>query len=62
MNETLHLMNVKETAKFLGITPQTVYAWRRQNKLPYLQLGKRYIFNLHDLLHFLDSQKVAVQL
>ncbi len=36
-------MKVKETAEYIGVSDQTIYAWVRQKIIPHQKLGKRMI-------------------
>ena len=61
MYNNLQLLSVKETAQFLGLARGTIYTWRKQGRIPYIQLGKRFVFPLHDLMAFLEMNKVTVK-
>jgi excisionase family DNA binding protein len=61
MHTNLQLLNVKQCAKFLGLARGTIYTWRKQGKIPYIQLGKRFVFPLNDLMAFLEMNKVTVK-
>jgi len=37
------LFNTNELADSLGISPRTVYAWRRERGLPFVRVGPRLI-------------------
>ena len=41
--ETEPLMSVKEAAKFLGVSPQTVYLWVERKQIPHLRVMGRNI-------------------
>jgi excisionase family DNA binding protein len=61
LNSPLQLLNVKQCAEFLGLARGTIYTWRKQGKIPYIQLGKRFVFPLNDLMAFLEMNKVTVK-
>ena len=61
MYNNLQLLSVKETAQFLGLARGTIYTWRKQGRIPYIQLGKRFVFPLHDLMAFLEVNRVSVK-
>ena len=49
-------MNVKEAAKFLGVSPQTVYLWVERKQIPHLRVMCRNIrFLKSDLESFRAS-------
>jgi excisionase family DNA binding protein len=54
------LLSTKQTAELLGFAPNTIRIWRRQNKIPYVRLGKLFKFDLFDLMDFVKSRKVNV--
>jgi excisionase family DNA binding protein len=46
-------MNVKEAAKFLGVSPQTVYLWVERKQIPHLRvMGRNIRFLKSDLEPF----------
>ena len=49
-------MNVKEAAKFLGVSPQTVYLWVERKQIPHLRvMGRNIRFFRSDLEPFRAS-------
>lgn len=49
-------MNVKEAAKFLGVSPQTVYLWVERKQIPHLRvMGRNIRFLRSDLELFRAS-------
>jgi len=49
-------MNVKEAAKFLGVSPQTVYLWVERKQIPHLRvMGRNVRFLKSDLESFRAS-------
>ena len=49
-------MNVKEAAKFLGVSPQTVYLWVERKQIPHLRvMGRNIRFLKSDLELFRAS-------
>jgi hypothetical protein len=54
------LLNQGAAAEFLGLTPNTLMAWRSR-KLPgpaYIKVGGRVKYDVRDLLAYLESRKV----
>lgn len=50
------LMSVKEAAKFLGVSPQTVYLWVERKQIPHLRvMGRNIRFLKSDLEPFRAS-------
>jgi excisionase family DNA binding protein len=53
---------VKEAAKFLGVSPQTVYLWVERKQIPHLRvMGFRIRFLKSDLHSFRASFKQEVE-
>ena len=51
-------LNVKEAAKFLGVSPQTVYLWVERKQIPHLRvMGRNIRFLKSDLDSFRASFK-----
>jgi excisionase family DNA binding protein len=49
-------MNVREAAKFLGVSPQTVYLWVERKQIPHLRvMGRNIRFLRSDLEPFRAS-------
>ena len=50
------LMRVKEAAKFLGVSPQTVYLWVERKQIPHLRvMGRNIRFLKSDIEPFRAS-------
>ena len=55
-------MNVKEAAKFLGVSPQTVYLWVERKQIPHLRvMGRNIRFLKSDLETFRASFKQEME-
>jgi excisionase family DNA binding protein len=53
LTETECPMTVKEAAKFLGVSPQTVYLWVERKQIPHLRvMGRNIRFLKSDLETF----------
>jgi len=51
------LFTVKELSEELGISPRTVFAWKKERGLPFLRLGPRLIrFDIFSVEAWLESQ------
>jgi hypothetical protein len=54
------LLDQSEAAEFIGLTPNTLMAWRSR-KLPgpaYIKVGGRVKYDVRDLVAYLESRKV----
>lgn len=55
-------MRVKEAAKFLGVSPQTVYLWVERKQIPHLRvMGRNIRFLKSDLETFRASFKQEME-
>ena len=49
-------MNKKQTAKYLGVAPNTFSNWVVSNEIPYKQIGGTYRFNRNELDKFMATK------
>ena len=55
-------MNVRDAARFLGVSPQTVYLWVERKQIPHLRvMGRNIRFLWSDLLPFREQFKQEVE-
>jgi excisionase family DNA binding protein len=55
-------LTVKEAAKFLGVSPQTVYLWAERRRIPHLRvMGRNIRFLKSDLEPFRASFKKEIE-
>ena len=55
-------LTVKEAAKFLGVSPQTVYLWVERKQIPHLRvMGRNIRFLISDLETFRASFKQEME-
>ena len=53
------LLNVAETAEYLGIAEKTLYKWVHLKQIPYVKLSHRTLrFDVHDLDVWIDENKL----
>ena len=57
MEETSRLLTVKETCKYLRISPPTLYRMIERRELIPVKIGKRTLFDRSDLDKFIDAAK-----
>jgi excisionase family DNA binding protein len=57
MEETSRLFTVKETCKYLRISPPTLYRMIERDELVPVKIGKRTLFDRKDLDMFIDAAK-----
>ncbi len=49
--------NIKEVAEYTSLPVKTLYEWAGQGKIPSIKLGRRVLFDLHDIDKIMDSFK-----
>jgi len=60
--EVEHPLTVKHAAKFLGVSPQTVYLWVERKQIPHLRvMGRNIRFLKSDLEPFRASFKQEME-
>ncbi len=49
---THRFMSVQEAARFLGVSPKSLYAWVSQRRIPYRKAGRRLLFLESELVEW----------
>ncbi len=52
------LLSVNEAAKYLGLSPWSLRKRLNQGILPVVRIGRRILFDLHDLEFFIEQHKI----
>ena len=52
------LLTTKELAKLLRKTPKTIYEWKMNNKIPYIQTDKAILYDKDEVLNSLKNWKL----
>ena len=50
------ILTIEEVATYLRLTPQTIYKWAQEKRIPAAKLGKEWRFRKSILDHWLDDQ------
>lgn len=53
------LLSVGEAAKYLGLSPKTVYSWIESGRIPYVALGRRRMLDTRELERFIRQNTVT---
>ena len=53
------ILTIEEVAEYLRLTPQTIYKWAQERKIPAVKLGKEWRFRRSILDRWLDEQMVG---
>lgn len=49
------LMNVYEASSYLKLSPNTLYQWKYEGKIPSIKLGGKLLFDRNELDKFIDG-------
>lgn len=52
----LELLNTKEAAEFLRVSPSAIHKLRKEGQLPFVQLGKKVFFTKKALVEYVNDQ------
>jgi|TARA_B100000315_G_C14575227_1_gene587597 excisionase family DNA binding protein len=52
------LISVNQLSDVLGLKKITIYEWVRDNKIPFIKLGKRVLFHPSDIEEFIEANRV----
>ena len=55
--DNVELLNVAEAARFLAVSPSTLYGWVWQRRVPFVKLGRAVRFDKTDLEEYVDRNK-----
>jgi excisionase family DNA binding protein len=50
------ILTLEEVASYLRLTPQTIYKWAQENRIPAVKLGKEWRFRKSIIDRWLDDQ------
>ncbi len=60
LNNADNLINIREAAKLMAVSPTTLYAWASAGRIPYVRLGSRCIrFQISKMLDFINNKSVS---
>ncbi|HCV00018.1 MAG TPA: hypothetical protein DGL25_02355 [Dehalococcoidia bacterium] len=55
------MVSVPDVAELLGLAPSTVYRFVRQQRLPFIKIGSRVLFDLDDLSEWVREHKIPAR-
>ena len=59
--EELQLISIKEAAKVLGISGNTLRQWICYGRFPYVKVGRRTMIAVQDLATFVETNHVSLR-
>ena len=54
---TFKLMNLKETAQILRVSPHTLRTWTSRKLIPVIRIGRRILFSLNDIENLINKSR-----
>ncbi len=57
MEITKRYANIKEVSEYTSLPTKTLYEWASTGKIPSIKLGRRVLFDLHDIDEVMASLK-----
>jgi excisionase family DNA binding protein len=55
------LLNVTEAARFLAVSPSTLYGWVWQRRIPFVKVGRAVRFDMTDLERFVSQNRIEAR-
>lgn len=55
------LVNVNEAARFLAVSPSTLYGWVWQRRISFVKVGRAVRFDISDLQRFIAENRVEAR-
>ncbi len=59
MAESREVMNIKEASSYLGVSPDTLYKYVYEEKIPAFKLGNRWKFKKSKLDQWMDEKSAV---
>jgi excisionase family DNA binding protein len=56
MSDSPEVMNIRQASEYLGVSPDTLYKYVSENKIPAFKLGNRWKFKKALLDRWMESQ------
>ncbi len=50
-------INAKQLSVYTSIPIKTIYEWTGQGKIPSIKIGRKLLYDLHDVNQFMTSKK-----
>ena len=57
--ENFQLLGIRRAAGVLGISHNTLRHWLCRRRFPYIKVGRRSMIAVHDLMEFVESNRVT---
>jgi excisionase family DNA binding protein len=61
MADAPEVMNIRQASQYLGVSPDTLYKYVNEQKIPAFKLGNRWRFKKSKLDQWMEEQSVGVE-
>jgi excisionase family DNA binding protein len=61
MADSREVMNVRQAAQYLGVSPDTLYKYVNEQQIPAFKLGNRWRFKKSKLDQWMEEKSVAIE-
>ncbi len=61
MTESREVMNIRQASQYLGVSPDTLYKYVNEQKIPAFKLGNRWRFKKSKLDQWMEEQSMETE-
>jgi excisionase family DNA binding protein len=61
MADSREVMNIRQASQYLGVSPDTLYKYVNEQKIPAFKLGNRWRFKKTRLDQWMDEQSTEIE-
>ena len=61
MTDSREVMNIRQASQYLGVSPDTLYKYVNEQKIPAFKLGNRWRFKKSKLDQWMEEKSTAVE-
>jgi excisionase family DNA binding protein len=61
MTDSREVMNIRQASQYLGVSPDTLYKYVNEQKIPAFKLGNRWRFKKSKLDDWMEEKSTAVE-
>ena len=61
MGDSREVMNIRQASQYLGVSPDTLYKYVNEQKIPAFKLGNRWRFKKSKLDQWMDEKSMEIE-
>jgi excisionase family DNA binding protein len=61
MNDSREVMNIRQASQYLGVSPDTLYKYVNEQKIPAFKLGNRWRFKKSKLDQWMEEKSMEAE-